>query len=202
MKEFEITQEYIQAEEELQCDSLHLLKDTNENSIIEAKQLLIDGCTDHYSSQFAHTAQINLHKGTLRCHKAEIDTLDGGEVHATEVHIKHALSGTIYAQDVTIEIVDEYVSVIASHSITIHNVHSENNSFLIDYKQVPIILSKLEFIEKDIKRLEEELEDAKKHNHSLVSQLTTQVTLLEEEKSAILNSSQTATINLNSATSL
>ncbi len=202
LEDFEITQECIQKEAELQCNSLHLLQDTKENSIIEAKQLLIDGATDSYSSQFAHTAKINLHKGKLRCHKADIDTLDGGEVHATEVSIKNALSGHIYAQDVTIDFAGEDVTVIASNSITVHNVPSTNNTFLIDYTQVPILLSKLELIENDIKQLTKELDDAKRHNHSIVPSLEAKIILLEKDKFAIVNSSKTATIQLNTTTNI
>ncbi len=201
-EEFEITQEFVKEEEELTCDSLYLIKDAQDNSIIEAKKLLIDGQTTPYSSQFAHTAQINRHRGTLRCHQANINTLDGGEIHATTLHVAHAKSGAIYAQDVIIDSVEENVTVIASHSITVHNVHSTNNTFLIDYKQIPIILSKLAFIENDIKKLSKELDDAKRHNHSIIPQISKKIALLEKEKLAIVNASQTATITLNNTPSI
>ena len=196
---FEITKQFVTEEEELVCSSLYLIEDAQDNSIIEAKKLFIDGQTSPYSSQFAHTANVNTHRGTLRCHQAEINTLDGGEVHATNVHIKNAQSGSVYAQDVTIDSVEENVKVIASHSITVHNVRSTNNTFLIDYKQVPIILSKLAFIDTDIKALNTELDDAKRHNHSLIPHINEKIVLLEKEKAAIINASKTQTITLNNS---
>ena len=64
--------------------------------------LQVDGATHKDSKQFAKSANINRHKGTLRCSAANISLLEGGVVHATTVNIDSSLGGTVYAQDVTI----------------------------------------------------------------------------------------------------
>jgi len=126
------SKDYIQKNEEIECESLHILQDAKEDSIVEARHLCIDGYTDEDSSQFAHFAQINKHKGTLRCHHAEISTLDGGEIHATKVDIKECLSGSIYAQEVSIDTVQSNLKIYAANSITINSVKGSNNHFTIN----------------------------------------------------------------------
>ena len=194
---FEKKQEYLKENEELECISLHILHDVEADTIIETSQLLIDGTTDIYSSQFSRTAKINKHRGTLRCHEAEINILDGGEVHATHVHIHNCLSGTIYAQDVIIESVEENLTVFASNSITVNLINGSHNTFAIDYKNVPILNSKLELIQHDINRLMNELEEAKKHNHSIVSKISAKIEKFEQDKTSILESYKIEKITLN-----
>lgn len=195
-QDYEITKHSIEKNEELVCASLYVLHDVNEYSIIEAKQLHIEGTTDTYSSQFVHTAKINHHKGTLRCHKADILTLDGGEVHATQANIKDALSGGIFAIDVTVDSLSENVNIYASNSITINNIHGSFNTFSIDYKKIPILISRLELIKNDINSLLDELEEAQKHNHSIVTKLEAQVKQLEEDEISVVTSYKTAKIIL------
>jgi hypothetical protein len=199
LQNLERTQGYIKKDEELECASLHILQDVEEGSIVETNQLLVDGTTARYSSQFSRRAKINKHKGTLRCHHAEIDTLDGGEVHATYVHINNSLGGTIYAQDVTIDNVHEGLSIFASNSITINLINGSHNTFTIDYTQVPILNSKLELIEHDLSTLTNELQEAKKHNHSIVDKLHEKTIQLEKDKIIIFESYKTAKITLHGA---
>lgn len=195
-QDYETTKNSVEKNEEIESLSLYVHNDVHEYSIIEAEQLHIEGATDRYSSQFAHTAKINHHKGTLRCHKADIITLDGGEVHATQVNIKNVLSGSIYAMDVTVDSLHDNVNIYASNSITIKNIHGSSNTFSIDYKKVPILISRLELIKNDINSLVNELEDAKKHNHSIITQIETQIKALQEDKTSIEQSFKTAKITL------
>ncbi len=173
---------------ELSSEEIHIAGDVKPNSILEAVNLEIDGTTYTDSIQFAREAKIDTHHGTLRSHIAYVNTLEDGEIHATTAHIKSALSGIIYAQDVIIESVSDNLQIFASNSITIKSVNGKNNLFKINYKDVPIINSKLDLINDDIDDLKYSLEDAKKHNISQVTQIEEKIKEFEDEINGIENS--------------
>jgi len=182
--------------EELSAENLHIKGDAHSNSIIEAIHLQIDGATYKDSIQFTRNAKIGIHKGTLRCHNAHINILDGGEVHATTADIKSAISGTIYAQDITIDKASNNLEIIASNSITINQVDGNHNSFKINYKDVPIINSKIDLIQDDIENLEFSLCEAQKHNLSQVSMIEEKIEEFKNELKTIKNSTNTAKITI------
>jgi hypothetical protein len=166
------------------------------NSKLEAIQLNVDGATHQDAKQYAKFAKINRHKGTLRCHDAKINLLEGGEVHATHAHIETCLGGTIYAQDVTIGHVKNNLKVYASNSIKIRLVSGEDNSFIINYKKIPILLSKIEFLRNDIEDLKYKLEQATRHNKKEVPKIKEQIATLKDEIQQIQNSHKTAKISI------
>lgn len=184
---------------ELTSETIHITGHIGANSIIEAVNLQIDGATHKDSSQFAKIAKINRHKGTLRCQDANITLLEGGIVHASTVHVESALGGVIYAQDVTIGTVKNNLKVYASHSITLKTVSGEDNIFKINYKEVPILTSKIYFIDKEIQDLKDSLEDAKRHNLSKVPLLEEKISKLVTEKDKVKNSTKSATITIQRA---
>ena len=198
-KNFAITKHNTEIEEELECTSLHLLQDAKEASIIEASKLLVEGTTEKYSSQFSHTAKINTHKGVLRCHQADINTLDGGEIHATQANIYNCLRGSVHAQDIIVDNLETNVTLFASNSITVHNIHGSHNTFTIDYKKVPILISKLELIQSDLDYLILEQEEAKKHNHSIIPKINVKIKKLKQDKTSIIESYKSAKITLNNS---
>jgi len=183
---------------ELISDNVNIDGSVGANSIIEASHLYINGDTATDSTQFARVAKINIHKGTLRCHNANISLLDGGEVHATVVNIDTCSNkgGYIYAQDVTISTVNSNLKIYASNSITINLVEGTNNSFKINYFDVPILNSKLELIDEDMSHLKLQLEDAQKHNHSKVEYLQKEVQTLLNEQLKIKESYKQAIISI------
>lgn len=181
---------------ELVSETIHIKGFVGANSILEAVNLDIEGATHQDSIQFARYANINRHKGTLRCHKATIALLEGGEVHATSVDIESCLGGSIYAQDVTIGHVKSNLKVFASNSITINLVSGEDNKFEIFYKNIPILQSKLELIDEDIDDLKFTLEEATRHNPSKVSSIKKEIQTLRDEKENILHSYKNAKITI------
>ena len=197
MNELSKTIQSVEEEKELVSRSLKILGDVGKNSIIEAISLSIEGSTLKDSTQFSRFAQINRHQGKLRCHKAKIKQLDGGEVHATTLTIDSALSGDIYAQDVIINNVHSDLNIFASNSISINNILGLNNTFTIDYKSIPILDSKLDLIAEDVDTLKNQLEDALKHNPSETETIEQKIFNLTFEKDAIVNSYKTATIIIN-----
>ena len=166
------------------------------SSILEAVNLEIMGATHQDSTQLAKYATINRHKGRLRCHEAKITLLEGGEVHATKVSIESCLNGTIFAKDVTIGTARSNLKVFASHSINIRTVSGENNLFKINYKDVPVLISKLEFINKDIDELKYFLEEATRHHPEKVANLKEEIAKLKEQESSIKNSFKEARIHI------
>lgn len=183
-------------EEEIISESIHVLGDANEDSIIDANKLLIDGTSHKGSTQFSKYADINTHKGTLRCHEANIHILEYGEIHATTINIDTAIGGSIYAQDVQIKNLFGNVKIYASNSITIESIDSGNNSLSIDYTSIPILLSKIELIQEDIKDLESSLYIAHKNNSSLQQEIEAEILRLKNSKLEIINSTKTAKISI------
>ncbi len=179
---------------ELKSEKIHVNGHIGANSILEALVLQIDGATHKDSMQFAKSATINRHKGTLRCHDAKIALLEGGIVNATNVEIEACLGGTIYAQNVKIGHVKSNLKVYASESIEINLVSGEDNLFKINYKDIPILNSKVALLNEDISKLKDELDDAKKHNVLKVQKIQTDIEHLKEEINKIQNSALRAKI--------
>ncbi|WP_294963943.1 flagellar assembly protein A [Sulfurimonas sp.] len=181
---------------ELTSETIHVNGHIGANSILEAVNMQIDGATHQDSTQFARIAMINRHKGTLRCHEAKIALLEGGTVHATNVEIEACLGGVIYAQNVKIGHVKSNLKVYASKSISITLVSGEDNIFKINYKDIPIIKSRIDLIIEDIEELKLSLEEAKRHNIALVRTLQDQIKKFKDEVQEIKDSTSKATISI------
>ena len=180
----------------LTSERIHVNGFVGAKSRLEAVTLKIDGATHQDSMQYAKFASINRHKGTLRCHEAKIKLLEGGVVHATTVDIESSLGGAVYAQDVTIQHVKNNLKVYAANSITIRLVSGEDNLFKINYRDVPILESKIKFIEEDIADLKYKLKGEKRYNPSKAEALEKEIQSLKNEKKAIQNSYKIATISV------
>jgi len=181
---------------ELRSERINIEGFVGANSVLEAINLEIKGATHQDSCQYAKYAKINRHKGTLRCHEAKIALLEGGSVHATKVDIEASLSGSIYAQDVTIGHVKSNLKIYASNSITIRLVSGEDNLFKINYRDIPVIQSKMDLIEKDIEELRYKLSEAKKHSPDKVKIFQEKINALKEEKKVIQDSYKDAKITV------
>lgn len=165
-------------------------------SRLEAVTLEIDGATHQNSLQYARYATINRHKGTLRCHEGNITLLEGGVVHATTAHIASCIGGSVYAQDVTIDHVKNNLKVYASNSITVRLVSGEDNLFKINYRDVPVLQSKLQYIDTDIEELRYKLTQEKRYNPSKANELKKEIATLKQEKEAIYESYKNAKITV------
>jgi len=196
LKEHDSTKDGIGEGVELTSETIHVEGFVGSNSFLNATNLIIDGATHQASNQSSKFAKINRHKGTLRCHKAEIKLLEGGEVHATYVEIESCLGGTIYAKHVKIKHVKKNVKIYASNSITIEVVSGEENVFTIDPRAIPILEKKLEFLNADIEDLKFKLEEAQRHEEDKVSIIETEIQRLKSAKSSIYESVYEASINI------
>lgn len=190
-------------EDGVECDSknLHIINDAKEYSIIEATELKIDGKSVKGSLQFAKNAQIHTHKGSLRCSHAKIENLDGGEVHATKVEISTASSGSIYAQDVIIDTVLDNLNIYASNKIEIKNLKGSNNTLKINYRDIPILNSKLDLINEDIDDLTQNLQNISKDRISYINILQKEIDELKIQREAIINSVNKASITIDGRSS-
>ncbi len=196
ISQHDTTQDSVGEGVKLTSETIHVTGFIGSKSRLEAVNLQIDGATHQDSSQFAKFAQINRHKGTLRCHDAKIKLLEGGEVHATHVNIESAIGGAIYAQDVTINHVKNNLKVYASNSITVKLVSGEDNLFKINYKDIPILQSKIDFIDNDIEELQYSLEEASRHNKEKVPIIKEKIKDLKNIQNDIKNSTLRAKITI------
>lgn len=183
----------------LTSETIHINGHVGAKSNLRAVNLSIDGATHQDSSQEAKFAEINRHKGKLRCHSAKIKLLEGGEVHATNVEIESSLGGTIYAENVTIGHVKNNLKVYASNSININLVSGEDNLFKINYKDIPTLNSRYNFVTKEIEDLKYRLEGAQKHTFSEVPILKEQINKLKAQQNMIINGVKHAKITINEA---
>jgi len=197
LKEHDSSKDGIGEGVELTSETIHVEGFVGSNSILNATNLVIDGATHQSSKQFAKFAKINRHKGTLRCHKAEIKLLEGGEVHASTVNIDSCIGGSIYGKDVTIRTVKNKVKVYASDSIKIDLVTGEDNFFTIDPTAIPILEKKIQYIDADIEDLKFDLEEAKRHTLSKVNTIETEISKLKNMKDLIFEASYSASIEIN-----
>ncbi len=181
---------------ELVSETIHINGHVGAKSTLEAINLTIDGATHQDSKQFAKYAEINRHKGTLRCHEAKIKLLEGGEIHASKVDIEACLGGSIYAKDVTIGLVKSNLKVYASNSITIKQVRGEDNLFKINYRDIPILNSKINLINADIENLKFKLEEAVRHSQTKVPHIKKEIQNLKNEQNIIETSHMDAKISI------
>jgi len=181
---------------ELISETIHINGHVGAKSTVEAINLKIDGATHHDSKQFAKYADIHRHKGKLRCHEAKIKLLEGGEVHASKVNIEACLGGSIFAQDVTIGLVKSNLKVYASNSITIRIVSGEDNLFKINYRDIPILSSKINFIGADIENLKFKLEEAQRHSQTKIPNIKKEIASLKKQHDTIENSYIDAKISI------
>ncbi len=180
----------------LTSETIHVNGFVGANSTLEALHLTIDGATHQDSKQFAKHAKINRHKGTLRCHNAQIGLLEGGEVHASDVTIESSIGGNIYAKNVTIGHIKSNLKIHASESITIKLISGEDNLLHITHENIPILSAELKFIAKDIDDLKFHLEEASRHNKNKVPEIKKQINKLLQRKKAILESYKSARISI------
>ena len=194
VSEKDVTQDSIGEGVELTSETIHVEGFVGSNSILNATNLIIDGATHQSSHQSAKFAKINRHKGTIRAHNVDVNLLEGGTIYATTVNIDSCLNGTIYAKDVNIRSVKSNLKVYASHSINITLVKGEDNVFNIDYKKIPVLSKKIEFIDNDIEDLKYHLEEAQRHDQSKVKNLETEIAKLKGAKRSIYDSIHDASI--------
>ena len=181
---------------QLTSETIHIHGHVGAKSSLKAVNLTIDGATHKDSAQEAKFATINRHKGKLRCHSAKIKLLEGGEVHATNVEIENSLGGVVYAENVTVGHVKSNLKIYASNSINIKLVSGEDNLFKINYKDIPTLNSRYNFITQEIEDLKYKLEGALKHTPSDVPTLKKQIDELKEQQDKIVNGVKHAQITI------
>ncbi len=181
---------------QLTSETINIHGHVGAKSSLKAVNLTIEGATHKDSIQEAKFATINRHKGKLRCHSARIKLLEGGEVHATNVEIENSLGGVVYAENVTVGHVKSNLKIYASNSINIKLVSGEDNLFKINYKDIPTLNSKYNFITQEIEDLKYKLEGALKHTPSDVPILKKQIDELKEQQDKIVNGVKHAQITI------
>ena len=186
----------VSQKDEIIAEDLNVFGNVYEESIVDTHKLFVKGIVYANSTQFTKYAEIHEHRGVLRCHKAHIEILNGGEIHASSVTIDKCVNGSIYAQNIKIKNVESGVHLYASHSITIESLNGTNNNFHIDYRRVPIIVSKLELIQEDIQELNFLLQKAKENHSTTQKDIENEIDRLQKEFESIENSCKIAKISI------
>jgi hypothetical protein len=193
----DITRDSVGEGVHLTSESIRVSGHIADKAKVEAKTLVVEGATHTGAHLYAHEATVNRHKGVLRCHKANVTLLEGGELHATHVHVETALGGTIYAKRVTLGNVRHHLKVYASDSIVISSITGEDNCFVIDYQKIPIVQSHLQYIEEDIEEQRYHLEAAKRRRErDAADKINKRIIALKTEIAEIKESSFNATITI------
>ena len=192
----DVTKDSIGEGVELISECIHVEGFVGAHSKLEALDLDIKGATHQDSKQYAKFAKVNRHKGTLRCHEAKIGLLEGGVVHATKVDVESSLGGQIYAQDVVIGHAKNNLKIYASNSITVRLVSGEDNIFKINYRDIPVLKSKITFIQEELDDLKYRLDQAKRFNRDDIKLLEDEIASLKIEEKKITESYKTATISV------
>lgn len=196
LKEHDSTKDGIGEGVSLTSETIRVEGFVGSNSFLNATNLIINGATHQTSKQSAKYAKINRHKGNLRCHKAEIKLLEGGEIHATNVTIDSCLGGRIYAKHITIKHVKKNVKLYASNSIIIDLVSGEENVFEINPKAISVLEKKIEYIDADLEDLKFNLEEAQRHEINKVALIELDIKKLKEAKKSIYESVFDASIRI------
>ena len=102
------------------------------NTLIEARDVSIDGQTHHESSIKCVNAKIGQHRGNITGRDVEVTTLEGGEIIADKAMVRNAVRGTIKAKNIKIKSLGSHVTMEASESIEIDMPKGEENKFIID----------------------------------------------------------------------
>ncbi len=105
---------------------------TGPHSMIEARDVTIEGQTHEDSSIQCVNANLGLHKGKVIARDVEVKTLEGGEVIADSVKIVNAVRGKITAKTIQVDTLSSHVTLSASQSIQVGSVKGEDNHFIID----------------------------------------------------------------------
>lgn len=192
----DLTQDTIGEGVHLTSNIIHVSGYVANKAVLNSKELVIDGVSHNGSRLFAQEATINRHKGILRCHKATIRLLEGGEVHATEVHIDTALGGKVYADKITIGTVRHHLKAYASKSIMINKIIGEENLFMIDAQDNPIVQSRLSHMQRDLDSLRDQLKKAKLHSEQDVPQIREKINALKDSIKAFNDLPFDATITI------
>lgn len=121
---------------EVEATEIDVEGNTGSNSIVKAKKIKIGGQTHKSSTIIAPDIEINLHRGLAKGEKVQIKRLEQGRVEGDEVHIEQAAGGEVVAKNVTIEILQSHVNIVASESITIKKMRGSENVLIIDQSQV------------------------------------------------------------------
>ncbi len=166
---------------ELISESIHITGHMGAKSSVEAKDVQVEGATHNQAFVTAKNAKINRHKGTLRCHRAEINSLEGGTVYATHAKINTALGGQVYADHVTIKTLKHNLKVFASKSITIERILGEDNHFVIDYRKLPVLQSKLQYLSEERDEISWNYQEAIKYSRDNQESLKAELQKKEAE---------------------
>jgi hypothetical protein len=148
---------------EVEATEINVEGNVGSNSSVTAQKIKIGGQTHKSSVLNAPEIDINLHKGLARGKEVQVKRLEQGRIEAEDVFVEQAAGGEIVAKNVTIEILQSHVNVIASGSITIKKMRGSENILTIDQAQVGENVQAFNELEANIEEKRIEINVAKKN---------------------------------------
>ncbi|WP_457597475.1 flagellar assembly protein A [Hydrogenimonas sp.] len=149
------------------------------SAIVRAEEVYIGGQTHQSSEIHAERAEVNVHRGHLKCSgEAKITRLEGGLVEAREATVSQMIGGEVRAMKVSVELLGANAKIYAVSGIEIGRMVGENNRLVID-------ASKIDAYHNDILTLEENLETLEKEIGKLEERLADRESVLQKSEGAV-----------------
>ncbi|MBZ7939002.1 DUF342 domain-containing protein [Campylobacter sp. W0014] len=120
----------------IECEELNIAGSVGSNTHLKAAKMKIDGITHSKAYIYAKEGYIKTHRGFAEGEVLNIDLLEGGTVKAKEVRIKKSLGGTIQAEKVYIEDLENNNTCVFYNCAVVESMKGQNNRFKIKVKML------------------------------------------------------------------
>ncbi|MBZ7964273.1 flagellar assembly protein A [Campylobacter sp. 2457A] len=120
----------------IECEELNIAGSVGSNTHLKAAKMKIEGITHSKAYIYAKEGYIKTHRGFAEGEILNIDLLEGGTVKAKEVKIKKSLGGTIQAEKVYVESLENNNTCVFYDCAVVENMKGQNNKFNIKVKSL------------------------------------------------------------------
>ncbi|TKX34197.1 flagellar assembly protein A [Campylobacter taeniopygiae] len=120
----------------IECEELNIAGSVGSNTHLKATKMKIEGITHSKAYIYAKEGYIKTHRGFAEGEILNIDLLEGGTVKAKEVKIKKSLGGTIQAEKVYVESLENNNTCVFYDCAVVENMKGQNNKFNIKVKSL------------------------------------------------------------------
>ncbi|TKX32450.1 flagellar assembly protein A [Campylobacter aviculae] len=118
----------------IECEELNIAGNVGSNTHLKATKMKIEGITHSKAQIYAKEGYIKTHRGFAEGEKLSVDLLEGGTIKAKEVKIKKSLGGTIQADKIYIENLENNNTCVFYDCAVVEYMKGQNNKFNIKVK--------------------------------------------------------------------
>ena len=171
---------------EVEATDVEVEGNVGSNSTVHAQRIKIGGQTHKSSKLYANKIEVNLHRGLAKGKEVEVKRLEQGRIDGEVIYVEQAAGGEIYGKNITIEILQSHMKVVASESITIKKMKGSENTLIIDQSQVGENVQAADTLEADIDAKRIEINVAKKNLEEDKAQFMKHEKTMDEIKSRLV----------------